>query len=330
MTSIWIAALAVPAIAAALLIDALRRSRFASKLADVPNERSLHATVMPRVGGLGLVAAALPVVAWLADAPIVVLAGCAAVLAVISALDDVRSLPIAVRLPAHFAAAAVAILAIAAPQPARAGLAAVESAVAILAIVWMTNLYNFMDGSDGLAGGMTLAGFGTMAAAAAAAGAWPLALACAAVASASVGFLAFNWPPARVFLGDAGSVPLGFLAATLGLHGALTGAWPLALPLVAFSPFIADASVTIARRMLRGERFWRAHRSHYYQRLVLAGWSRGRLAWSAYALMAAAGVSAYASRTAEPRVQFAIIAGWLALYAALFLAIDKRLKPVAT
>ncbi len=226
---------------------------------------------MPRVGGLGLMAAALPVAAALGDAPIAILMACAAALVLVSAADDVRSLPISVRLPAHIGAATVAVLAIASPSAAHAGLDVVESAVAILSIVWMTNLFNFMDGSDGLAGGMALIGFGTLALAAALAGEWPLALACAAIASASAGFLAHNLPPARVFLGDAGSIPLGFLAGALGLHGVMTGAWPLALPLAAFSPFILDASATLLRRILRREPFWKAHRSHYYQRLVLAG-----------------------------------------------------------
>jgi UDP-N-acetylmuramyl pentapeptide phosphotransferase/UDP-N-acetylglucosamine-1-phosphate transferase len=242
----------------------------------------------------------------------------------------VRSLPISVRLPAHGAAAAVAVLAIASPGSAHSGLGVVESALAILAIVWMSNLYNFMDGSDGLAGGMALIGFGTLSIAAALAGQWPLALACAAIASASAGFLAHNFPPARVFLGDAGSVPLGFLAAGLGLHGVMTGAWPLAVPFLAFAPFILDASATLARRVVRGEPFWKAHRSHYYQRLVLAGWSRRRLAWSAYALMAAAGASALAARSAGGHVQFAIIAGWLAFHAALFVAIDRSVRPGTT
>jgi UDP-N-acetylmuramyl pentapeptide phosphotransferase/UDP-N-acetylglucosamine-1-phosphate transferase len=264
------------------------------------------------------------------DAPVVALIGCAALLAVISAIDDVRSLPISVRLPAHAAAATVAILAIAGPDRAHVGLGVVEAAVAIVAIVWMTNLYNFMDGSDGLAGGMTVIGFGAMALAAAAAREWPLAAACAAIASAGAGFLAHNFPPARVFLGDAGSIPLGFLAATLGLHGVLVDAWPLAFPLIVFSPFIADATVTLLRRVFRAETFWRAHRSHYYQRLVLAGWPRRRLALAAYALMAAAAASAWSLRFAGAGARFAIIAAWVALYAILFFAIERRVRPVAT
>jgi UDP-N-acetylmuramyl pentapeptide phosphotransferase/UDP-N-acetylglucosamine-1-phosphate transferase len=329
MTGLALATLVVPAVVAWIAIAILRRSRLAMPLADIPNERSLHSNPTPRVGGLGLVIAALPIAAWAGDAPVATLAACAALLAVISAFDDVRSLPISVRLPAHAAAATVAILAIAGPARAHGGLGVVEAAVAIVAIVWMTNLYNFMDGSDGLAGGMTVIGFGALALAAASAREWPLAAACAAIASAGAGFLAHNFPPARVFLGDAGSIPLGFLAATLGLHGTLVEAWPLAFPLIVFSPFIADATATLARRVLRGETFWRAHRSHYYQRLVLAGWSRRRLALVAYALMIAAAASAWSLRSAEASARFAIIAAWMALYAIVFLAIERRVRPVA-
>jgi UDP-N-acetylmuramyl pentapeptide phosphotransferase/UDP-N-acetylglucosamine-1-phosphate transferase len=197
-------------------------------------------------------------------------------------------------------------------------------------MVWMTNLFNFMDGSDGLAGGMAAIGFGTLAAAAAASGLGPLALACAAVASASLGFLIHNFPPARVFLGDAGSVPLGFLAGAFGIYGALAGAWPLWFPLLVFSPFIADATVTLLRRALRREPFWRAHRSHAYQRLVMAGWTRRELALRGYGLMAAAAASALLARVQGPEIQFGIILGWAALYLLIFIAIERRVRSVGS
>jgi len=330
MNLAWVLASLLPALVAWIVIAWLRGSRAATVLSDVPNERSLHAAATPRVGGLGLLAGALPVAALLGGAPILVMVACAALLAVISTADDRRSLPIAVRLPAHIAAAAVAILAIASPDAARGGLGIVESMLALVAIVWMANLYNFMDGSDGIAGGMTLIGFGALALAAALARQWPLALACMAIASASAGFLAHNFPPARVFMGDAGSVPLGFLAGALGLHGVLTGAWPLALPLIVFSPFIADATATLARRVVRGEPFWKAHRTHHYQRLVLSGWSARRLAFGAYALMLVAAATALATRAADARMQLAIIAGWAVVYAVIFLAITRRNAASAT
>lgn len=329
MSLAWAFAVAAPALVAYALTAFARSARWSAALSDHPNERSLHMRPTPRVGGIGLMAAALAGVCWYGDEALRAIAACALALALVSLADDVRSLPISVRLPAHFAAAAVAILAIGAPASGREGLGLVEAGVGILAIVWMANLYNFMDGSDGLAGGMALLGFGAFSTGAALAGQWPLAYACACIASAAAGFLAHNFPPARVFLGDAGSVPLGFLAGAIGILGIVAGAWTFAFPLLAFSPFIADASVTLARRVARGEPFWRAHRSHFYQRLVLAGWSRRRLAVASYALMALAGASALVARTAEARVQSAIIAGWIAAYALLFIAIERhsRLAP---
>ena len=127
-------------------------------------------------------------------------------------------------------------------------------------------------------------------------------------------------------MGDAGSVPLGFLAGALGLQGAVIDAWPAWFPVLVFSPFIVDATLTLARRVARRERFWTAHRSHLYQRLVLAGWTRRRLAWSGYALMAAAAASALVGRTAEAPVGFGIILFWAAAYLLLFIAIGRRTR----
>ena len=110
-----------------------------------------------------------------------------------------------------------------------------------------------------------------------------LALLSASVAGAAAGFLPHNWAPARVFLGDAGSVPLGFLAGVLGVAGWTAGAWPAWFPLLVFSPFVVDASVTLLRRALRGERVWHAHREHLYQRMVRSGLGHGRTAALWYA-----------------------------------------------
>ena len=319
-------AIVLPAFLSFAAIAGLRRSRWSARLADEPNERSLHTVPTPRVGGLGVMAGALPVTALFADAPLAVLLACGAALALASFADDRRSLPIEARLCAHFTAAIVAVLAIAGPDSKQPGLAAVEAALAVVGLVWMTNLFNFMDGSDGMAGGMAAIGFAAMGLAACVAGAIPLALVAAAIASASLGFLAHNFPPARVFLGDAGAVPLGFLAGALGLQGVLSGAWPFWFPVLVFSPFIADASVTLSRRVLRSEPFWRAHRSHYYQRLVLAGWTRRALALRGYALMLAAAASALLALNWEAQIQFGIILVWAVAYALLFLAIERHAR----
>lgn len=316
--------LLLPAIVSAVVIAVARRSSWSLRLIDRPNERSLHAVPTPRLGGLGIAAGALPLMCVAGDMTLCVIAACAAFLAVVSFIDDLRSLPIEVRLPAHGAAALVAVLAFASPAAGAPSWGWAESALTVLAIAWMANLFNFMDGSDGLAGGMALIGFAVLAAAAAQAGFTPLALAGLATSSAAAGFLLHNFPPARVFLGDSGSVPLGFLAGALGAWGAMLGAWPAWFPLLVFSPFIVDASVTLLRRLIAGERFWVAHRKHCYQRLVLAGWSRRRLALAAYALMIAAGGSALAALGQGVKVQCAIIFVWVAIYGSLLVAIERR------
>jgi UDP-N-acetylmuramyl pentapeptide phosphotransferase/UDP-N-acetylglucosamine-1-phosphate transferase len=202
-----------------------------------------------------------------------------------------------------------------------------EIVLLFLAVVWITNLYNFMDGADGLAGTMALVGFGAYAAAAQLAGHAPLALASLAVASASAGFLAHNFPPARVFLGDAGSIPLGFLAGALGLAGYARGAWPAWFPVLVFSHLIFYATITLVRRVLRAERPWRAHRDHYYQRLVLSGWSARRLALASYALMIVVSLAALAGRAEGVMLQCGIISAAAGVYALLLVAIEGRLRP---
>jgi UDP-N-acetylmuramyl pentapeptide phosphotransferase/UDP-N-acetylglucosamine-1-phosphate transferase len=318
--SAWAWTLLVPPAVAWSVITLLLRTGGSRWLEDLPNARSLHVEPTPRLGGLGVLAGFVPFMAWHADRGLAVVLGCAIVLALVSLADDVRSLPVQVRLPAHMAAALAAVLAL---SLAEGGPSPWRVVVAVLAIVWLTNLFNFMDGADGLAGGMAAFGFGALAIAALDAS-LPLAFACAAIAAACVGFLAHNFPPARVFMGDAGSIPLGFLAGALALAGIERGAWPAWFPVLVFSPFIVDATVTLARRALRRERVWRAHRSHYYQRLVGSGWSHRRLALAAYGLMAACAASALAALRIGPGGRYAIIAAWAAIYVMVLFVIDRR------
>jgi UDP-N-acetylmuramyl pentapeptide phosphotransferase/UDP-N-acetylglucosamine-1-phosphate transferase len=281
---------------------------------DHPNERSLHAAPVPRVGGVALMggtlaaALALPGAVWAWLVP-------ALALAVVSLLDDVRGLPVAWRFAAH-AAAAAGFVAWAAPDTPLFAIVALT-----LVFVWMTNLYNFMDGSDGLAGGQALFGFATYGLAAWWIDAPELAVFCFSLVAAALGFLRFNFHPARVFMGDAGSIPLGFLAAALGFEGWRRGLWSPTLPLLAFSPFIVDASVTLTRRLLRGEKIWRAHKSHYYQRLVRMGLGHRGTALAEYALMAAvAGSALLAERWG---LQMQALLAWCAIYSVLMLGIDR-------
>lgn len=282
---------------------------------DHPNVRSLHETPTPRVGGLGIMAGVAVAGVLLADASLAPVMLAAFTLAAMSVLDDVRGLPVALRFLAHFIAAVAALLAL--------GLSGWSLLAGTLAVVWMTNLYNFMDGADGLAGGMSVIGFGALALAAWLGGEPGLTAFSAAIAAAALAFLRFNFPPAQIFMGDAGSIPLGFLAAALGILGAQQDLWPWLFPLLVFSPFIVDASVTLAKRGLRGEKIWQAHRSHYYQRAVLLGASHRQLAWAAYALMLASAALAF-TLLLLPRFMPGLLAMWGVTYLVIFWAVDRR------
>jgi Fuc2NAc and GlcNAc transferase len=263
-------------------------------IVDTPNERSSHVVVTPRGGGAGIyipVLAAVLALNWfgildrrlalalLAGGPLVVLAGL---------IDDIRGLPISVRLVTHLIAAGLAAGFILEPSKSGTGLAIVEKTamviVAAVAIVWMVNIYNFMDGIDGLAGGQAATGSLAMlmlAATVAVRGIGSLGM---VLCGASLGFLVWNWPRARVFMGDAGSGFLGFLFACVGV-AAIQKNFGLAwFWLVAFGVFVTDSSVTLAVRILRGERFYLAHRQHAYQHLAQRFGSHAKVALGAMLL----------------------------------------------
>jgi UDP-N-acetylmuramyl pentapeptide phosphotransferase/UDP-N-acetylglucosamine-1-phosphate transferase len=249
--------------------------------------------------------------------PVVALA-LAVALSALSLVDDLAQLPTLLRLAAHLcAAAAFAWLALGTAEPLAVALLA-------LAIAWYTNLYNFMDGSDGLAGGMAVIGFGAYALAAYQAGHGALLAAGLAVAASALAFLFFNFHPARLFMGDVGSIPLGFLAGALGVSGWQEGVWPLWFPVLVFAPFVADATLTLLRRGLRRERVWQAHREHYYQRMVQMGFGHRRTAWIEYAAMAGCAATGVAAREAAPEAQAAAVCAATAALAALAVWIDVR------
>jgi UDP-N-acetylmuramyl pentapeptide phosphotransferase/UDP-N-acetylglucosamine-1-phosphate transferase len=256
---------------------------------------------------------------WLASGtfPLPAVALIAALLAAIFLLDDVKGLPVPVRFAAQMLAA-LALLWLAVPvHPLLFPLVAIG-------IVWCCNLYNFMDGSNGLAGGMAVIGFGALMIGAISSGDSEVALAAGIVAAAAAGFLVWNFDPARIFLGDAGSIPLGFLAAAIGLVGVVRGTWPFWLPLLVFSPFVVDSGLTLIWRALDGEKLSQAHKRHYYQRLIRSGWSHRRLALTAYAVMLAAAVTGLFARDRSALVVVNMLLLWAGIYAVLALAIDHR------
>lgn len=296
-------------------------SKVGKVIQDVPNERSLHDEPVPRIGGVGMMAGILAAwglmfmsLAWWVVLPLLMLIA-------VSLLDDMRGLPVRWRLLVHVVAAL--ILAFGSGIVAQNILLAL---VVMLGAVWMTNLYNFMDGSDGLAGGMTFFGFTMYALAALMHGDQIQAMLNFSVGAAAIGFLFFNFYPAKVFMGDAGSIPLGFLAAAMGLWGWQQGHWPAWFPLLVFSPFTVDATVTLLKRSVRGAKITEAHREHYYQRLVQIGWGHRNVALLAYVLMFAAGVSAILVMRQSSAVPWLLFLAWGTIYAVLMLALDRRWK----
>jgi UDP-N-acetylmuramyl pentapeptide phosphotransferase/UDP-N-acetylglucosamine-1-phosphate transferase len=288
-------------------------------LEDHPNSRSLHARPRPKVGGLAIMAVSLALAALARlDVPAAVMAACA-FLVVVSAIDDARNLPAWVRLASHLGAAFAVAIAVPTGNIFLA-------ALAVATIAWMSNLYNFMDGADGLAGGMTVIGFGALALAANSAGATGLATWCALLSASAAAFLCFNFPPASLFMGDAGAVPLGFLAGALGYIGFATNVWPFWYPALVFSPFIFDASLTLFKRLLRGEKPWVAHREHVYQGLILVGWSHRKLALVAYLLMLAVCGAAFAALSQQITAQIVIITTIVGSLGGLFLFAERHLR----
>lgn len=298
----------------------LLSSKATNKLQDMPNERSLHSTPVPRIGGVGLIAGVLcgwallfNSLTWWVVLPLQILFA-------VSLIDDMRNLPVKLRLLVHLIAAAILV--------GGSGLLAQQGVaialVVLLFVVWLTNLYNFMDGSDGLAGGMALFGFGIYAIAAWLTHNTPLALLNLSIAAAAASFLYYNFYPARIFMGDAGSIPLGFLSAAMGLWGWQQGSWALWFPLLAFSPFIVDASATLLKRSMRGARVTEAHREHYYQRLILMGWGHRNVALAEYVLMLLVGVSAL--WMLNHPFPWQMLLAWCLIYACLMLLLDARWK----
>ena len=288
MSPLTLALLPVTACASALvatrlLIGFLRRRQ----ILDQPNDRSSHETPTPRGGGAAVLLVTLTL--WAAAAagepellslrwPLASVATGALMLAAISWIDDIRGLGPLPRLFVQAAGVALGLSALPHESLVLQGLAPswLDRLIAGIGWLWFVNLYNFMDGIDGIAAsetaciGVGLAVVGLLGAAALGPGLLGLIL-----AGAALGFLRWNWQPARVFLGDVGSVPIGFITGWLLLLTAAQGAWSVALLLPLY--FLGDATVTLFRRLLRGEQFWRAHREHYYQRAVRRGLGHARV-----------------------------------------------------
>ena len=252
-------------------------------LVDHPGERHSHTEPTPRGGGAGWVLAFFLFFAaeWAIAGPryivfdgLAAVLGGMAVLAVLGWWDDHRDLDARLRAAVQLAVSALLVFAF-----ARAGWVSgwAWGVVALLFTAWMINLYNFMDGSNGMAASQGVFVFALLA--------WlfgrsedyaglNLAL---LLSACCAGFLPWNLGRARVFMGDVGSLALGFAVASLLVYGVGSGAFTLPVALMVSALFLVDATLTLMRRVMRGERWYNAHRQHLYQRLIAAGWTHGRV-----------------------------------------------------
>lgn len=274
MNTIWLLALVVGV--SFLATGALRKYALARSLIDVPNARSSHSVPTPRGGGVAIVLSfliALPILAW-SDAitwPMALaLLGASGWIAIIGFLDDHGHIAARWRLLAHFGGAIWALFWIGGMAPITVfgyafNLGWFGYVIGAFYLVWMLNLYNFMDGIDGLAsveaictcvGASLIYWIGGHAS---------LSVAPLVLTMAVLGFLVWNFPPAKIFMGDAGSGFLGIVLAVLSLYAAWTDPLFLWAWLILLGVFIVDATFTLIRRLLRGDKVYEAHRSHGYQ-----------------------------------------------------------------
>jgi len=245
-----------------------------------PGQRQSHVVSTPTGGGLGLIfsiivtslfvlfVSAIPGFWWQNVLPGILL------LTFVGWRDDKHTVPWRVRLLVQLAVS-LWLLSFGPLQLSSSDVGLFS--IAVLAVVWMMNLYNFMDGSNGMAGFQGVFAGVVLAVLFHISGQPAMALIALAVAAACAGFLPLNFPLARVFMGDVASVPLGFIFASLVVYGIQTGSLSLQVSILIMSVFTIDATMTLLARVIRREQWYTAHAQHVYQRLIAQGWSHHRV-----------------------------------------------------
>ena len=318
----------------------VKRYALRHRILDHPSARGLHEQATPRGGGAAIMLTASAALLGLHAfglggsyaMPALIVVGAA--YGILGWIDDHRSLPIAPRLLVQLALAAAFVMfcapGLAGPLAGLTGLSAwFALPVVVVAVAGFVNVFNFMDGADGYAGGVTVAALAGGAVVATLTGDHELLLATLALGAAAAGFLVWNWQPARIFMGDVGSYFLGFQFCALAARDVLAGhgAW---LWVILLAPFITDGALTLARRIWRRERFWRAHRTHAYQVLILSGFSHAAV--STGVVVITLGVLAPVALWArvQPAFALALTAAVYGLNGMLWLAAQRRPRNVTT
>jgi len=282
-----------------MIIALLIRNPSGKLAVDHPNDRSLHGKPTLKGAGVAIIVSIVAAVSFLllSYSKMYVFLGtfgcCVAAMGVLGWLDDHRNLEIRVRLLTQsiVSVAAIGILG-SVSELSLSGYTLylwlpVSLILSIVFLIWMTNLYNFMDGADGFVSSQSILISLVAAYWFFIHGDTAVMLLCAAIGGATTGVVVFNWAPARVFLGDTGSLALGMTFGLLAVYGITRYDISFSAFLLLYGLLLYDATVTLARRVLMGERFWNAHSTHYYQRLIRAGISHSKLA------IIALGVSLY-------------------------------------
>lgn len=288
----WIAAISIFSFIASVAgVAAVRNWSLSRNVIDVPNERSSHSHPTPRGGGIMIfvVGLAAYLVYGLSTGTGVSwgLTVGAVMIAVVSFVDDLGHVWVPVRFGVHIAAAALAVADTGGFATLFPEFGWIVYPASVLWIVWLVNAYNFMDGIDGIAAVQAVTAGAGWAVIGSVAGAPAVSVLGTALAAGSAGFLVHNWAPARIFMGDVGAAFLGFAFAVIPFLG--TGADGADMQSVAVFPvwfFLLDSLYTLVRRAVRGEKVWRAHREHIYQRLVIAGMGH-RAVTSLYGILSA-------------------------------------------
>lgn len=277
----WLFPAFISSIAASIAITKLVLNELKRRsILDMPNQRSSHQQPTPRGGGIAVMA--VIAICWSVPAlnsPIAaaLLVG-ALLLAIVSWIDDLKTVEIIVRLSAQFAAVILGLFFLDNEGYLLQGLAPkwLDRVLAALVWVWFINLFNFMDGIDGIASIETMIiSFGLTILSITSPSIAPEPWLSLSILGVATGFLKSNWPPAKLFLGDVGSIPLGYILGGLLLLVAMRGAWQVALILPLY--FLLDSTITLCRRLLRLEPIWRAHKEHFYQQAVSAGKSHAEV-----------------------------------------------------
>jgi Fuc2NAc and GlcNAc transferase len=321
----------------AILTGLAREYAIRSSLLDIPNVRSSHQRPTPTGGGLAMAVAllggwAITAVAGLIPVPMfAAIVGGGLVVACVGWIDDRRGLTPMVRMLAHTFAAIWAVAWLGGVQMIAVGSYSIPlgwagSMLAVVGMVWLINLYNFMDGIDGLAAGAALSAGTVLAAMSLVVGDPATFVALAVLIAASGGFLPWNWEPARIFMGDVGSGLMGFSFAALAIASEIGGGVPLLAWLVTLGVFVFDATTTLLRRVARGERWYEAHRTHAYQRASQLWQSHARVARAAVVLTLMLGGAAALGVTRPPMLPL-ILAGAVVGLSILYLLLE-RVQPM--